>query len=1094
MRRLRVTLLGGFQAEVDQGAPLALPAGKIQALLAYLALPPGQVHPRDKLATLLWGNTPDDQARQSLRQALYMLRRALPATDPVSLRLEGEGAALNPAAVDVDVAAFERAVAEGTPPALERAAELYRGDLLEGIALNEGPFEEWLLAERERLRELALEALARLLAHQREIGATDAAVRTVLRLLALDPLQEAAHRALMRLYVQQGRRGAALRQYQRCVAVLQREFNIDPEAETKTLYQGILRQRPAALSTAPQASTASKSPSERSPISGDPLDILLSEVPLVGREPEMARLRTALESAVSGRGECFAIVGEAGVGKSRLVAELVAEAAQRGLRVLLGRCYEAEHILPFGPWVAALRAGHIPRDADTLQQIAPVWRAELGRLLPEVGPSPVVGGGDYLHLFESVAELLRTLAAGQPLLVVLEDLQWADEMSVRLLAFLVRRLASLRTLVLVTAQEEEVGAVPTLSRTLEELSRERHVRTLALGLLSRSDTLSLVKALGRAGGDEARLQQLGEQVWQASEGNPFVAVEMVREREEGTTAATTGPLPLPERVRQVVAARLQRLREPARALVAVAAVIGREFDFALLQRAAGLDEREAAEGLEELVRRRVLHGVRKSFDFTHHAIRQGGLADLSSPRRQLLHRRVAETLERLHAQHLEPHTLAIGVHYREGEAWEKSIPYLQRAGGQAVVRSAHREAVACYEQALDSLGHVLDSRETVEQAIDIRLALHSALIPLGEPTRTGAHLLKAEAQARALGDQARLGRVTAHLTNYFWLAGESDRAVEAGERACAIAEALDDQSLRIAGRCYLGQALHFRGDYRQAIAVLRPNLDAFLDDRADDRCGLPGLAAVLTRGWLCWSLAEVGAFAEGITLGEEAVRIAEAADHAFSRADAYRELGCLYLRQGNLPPAIAVLTRGFELCRTRDLALWVPSFASALGYAHAMESRLDDATRLLEQALERATSLGILAGHAIRTVWLAETYLRARRPIDALALARRALELARDRHERGNQGWAHRLLAEIARQHDPWDAIQAEHEYGQAMALAQELGMRPLVAHCHRGLGQLHQLTGKEQEAQDQLNTATTMYREMDMQFWLEQAEAEMGA
>lgn len=245
-------------------------------------------------------------------------------------------------------------------------------------------------------------------------------------------------------------------------------------------------------------------------------------------------------------------------------------------------------------------------------------------------------------------------------------------------------------------------------------------------------------------------------------------------------------MPLPERVRQVLAARLERLGEPGPARVAVAAVIGLEFDFALLQRAADLDESAAAEGLEELVRRRVLHGVGEGFDFTHHAIRQGGLADLSPPRRHLLHRRVAETLESLHARHLEPYALTIGVHYREGEAWEQSIPYLRRAGSQAVLRSAHREPVVCYEQALDSLGHVLQSPETIEQAIDIRLALHSVLIPLGEPTRTGAHLVKAEALARALGDQARLGRIAAHLTNYFWLAGEFDRAVEAGERACAI--------------------------------------------------------------------------------------------------------------------------------------------------------------------------------------------------------------------------------------------------------------------------------------------------------------------
>src|SRR5262245_19450690 len=242
MPRFTVALLGGFQGRLDGSAPLALPTRKCQALLAFLAVAPGQSHSRDKLASLLWGGMPEAQARRSLRQSLFSLRKAL-EPEPSALLTDGEIVALNPSCVEVDVVEFQRGIADGRPAALERAIDLYRGELLEGISLREAPFEDWLIAERERLRELALSAVAKLLRHQRDAGASEAALQTALRLLALDPLQEPVHRVAMRLYVQLGRRASALRHYQTCVGVLQRELGIEPEPATKELYREILRQR-----------------------------------------------------------------------------------------------------------------------------------------------------------------------------------------------------------------------------------------------------------------------------------------------------------------------------------------------------------------------------------------------------------------------------------------------------------------------------------------------------------------------------------------------------------------------------------------------------------------------------------------------------------------------------------------------------------------------------------------------------------------------------------------------------------------------------------------------------------------------------------
>src|SRR5262245_33773408 len=345
MGRLIVTLLGGFRARLDSGIPLALPTKKAQALLAYLAVPPGSPHPRDKLASLLWGNTLETTARTSLRQTLYALRKSLRDADPQPLLVDGETVALDSSAVTVDVHEFELRAAQTIPSALAEAAAHYEGDFLDGLAVTAQPCEAWLLGHRERLRELAVNSLSRLLAHQRGAGESDSAVQTSLRLLRLDPLQEPVHRALMQLYVETGRRGSALRQYQFCVATLQRELRTEPEAETKALYQDILQRRGHLIPKEPSGPIRPVTVRPEPEIAEPPP---AWEPPLVGRRRDLVRLVEALDEAFAGHGRLVLLIGEAGAGKSRLVNELGAAAGRRLGRVLIGRCYETERILPSG--------------------------------------------------------------------------------------------------------------------------------------------------------------------------------------------------------------------------------------------------------------------------------------------------------------------------------------------------------------------------------------------------------------------------------------------------------------------------------------------------------------------------------------------------------------------------------------------------------------------------------------------------------------------------------------------------------------------------------------------------------------------------
>src|SRR2546425_10399260 len=325
---LKLTLLGGFQAQLEAGAALLLPTRKAQALLAYLALPLGQAHPREKLATLLWGDMQDAQARGNLRYTLSKIGKAPPRSARPGLVLDGLSVALDPAVVDVDVARFERLVADGRPEALEQIAGLYRGDLLAGLTLAERPFEEWLTSERERLHELAIQGLGRLLIHQQKAGTAEPAVQTGLRLLALDPLQEPVHRAVMRLYTRLGRPGAALRQYQPCGDALKRELSTQPEAETTQLYQEILRSRatrpdraevsgpasgdarPAPVSDLLSTSTAAQ------PESPPPTNLPAPTSELIGRAAALAEVTELL-----GVHRLVTLIGAGGIGKTRLAPE-----------------------------------------------------------------------------------------------------------------------------------------------------------------------------------------------------------------------------------------------------------------------------------------------------------------------------------------------------------------------------------------------------------------------------------------------------------------------------------------------------------------------------------------------------------------------------------------------------------------------------------------------------------------------------------------------------------------------------------------------------------------------------------------------------
>ena len=559
-------------------------------------------------------------------------------------------------------------------------------------------------------------------------------------------------------------------------------------------------------------------------------------------------------------------------------------------------------------------------------------------------------------------------------------------------------------------------------------------------------------------------------------------------------------LQVPTTVQAILAARMDRLSGEAKRLLQAAAVIGRDVSLTLLRAIAEQPEEEVRHCLRHLQVAEFLYETRLfpdiEYTFKHALTQQVAYGNLPHERRRRLHARIVEALETLSTERRGEHIERLADHAFRGEMWEQALAYYRQASVKASARSANREAVVHLEQALAALQHLPENQDTRAQAIDLRLDLRNALQPLGELGRIRDCLHEAERLAEALGDPRCLSRVSALLGHHFHWIGDHERAIERLQHAFAIACDLGDLGsmlLQLIPTFFLGETHFALGKYRQATRFLQQVRASLTGDLAYERFGMTAAPSICAYQWLVYCLAELGEFVEGTSLANEGVRIAEVIDHPFTLEQMYHSVGYLALRQGDVDRAIPVLERALGICRAANIQSSVPGIASALGHAYALAGRVDEALPLLEQAVERAPALkrGIDLAHCV--VSLSEGYLLAGRRDAAVPLAHRALDLSHEYKERGNQAWALRLLGEIAARRDPPQLESAEASYRQALALAEELGMRPLQAHSRRGLGILYTKIGRWKQAREELSTAIALYRAREMQFWLPQTEAALA-
>ncbi len=807
---IEVRLLGPPRVERD-GVLVAFDTRKAVALLAHLAVT-DRPRPRDALANMLWRDNDPERARGALRRTLSTLRIAVGAERVEATR--DHVRLIKDAGMAVDIDRFRALRAQGE---LEPAADLFRGDFLEGFAIRDAPdFEDWTRGEADGLRRELIATLADLAGDREASGDLTGALDSVHRWLSLDPLHEPAHRALIRLYAATGDRAAALVQYRECVRTLSRELGVPPLRETTELYEAINRG-----SYAPPTPAARSAPARPEP----------RPSPFVGRAGDLRALRTVYDG-ISGDGRLALIEGEAGIGKTRLAEELLSGLRAEGAQVLVGRAYEEEAGLAYAPLIDALR-GRSRQDDDWLDRTADRALGEAARLVPELAEgrpaaswAPVDGPGAETRFLAGVWDTLCAAGAGRsPGALLIDDAQWADDATLALLSYGLRRLTGRSLLVVLTWRTPHDHP---LRRAAAAVARAGSGTVLGLDRLDEAAVGELVQATRPGGGDRG----VSRRLWETTEGVPLLLVEYLR-----TLGEADGPLPTG--ARDLLRARVDPVSEMGRQVLSAAAVLGRSFDVDTVRAVSGRTDEETVTALEEVVRRGVVREGALDYDFGHELLRALVYDETSLARRRLLHARAAEVLGGPAA--------AVARHLQLAGRDAEAAQVFRRAGEEAREVFANAEALGHLRAALALgnpdraglhtaigdlqmvMGDYPGAQLTLETAAAGAAAGELAAVEhrlgrlqhrRGEYVLAEAHLRAALSSAPATDLAARAG-ITADLSLTAHARGDADRASSLGREAAALAEQSGDLRARCQAHNLLGMLATAAGDIEPALEDLR---------------------------------------------------------------------------------------------------------------------------------------------------------------------------------------------------------------------------------------------------------------------------------
>jgi DNA-binding SARP family transcriptional activator/tetratricopeptide (TPR) repeat protein len=1106
-------VLGPLEAVID-GTPVKLGPPQQRALLALLLLNANEVVSRDRIVDELWGERPPATAAKLVQVYVSALRKVL-GRDVLVTRPPGYLLQVEPGALDLDrvrrhLDAGGAALAAGASAA---AAEHF-GEALglwRGPALADFAFAPFARAQIGRLDELRLEALSDRIEADLQLGRSDV-VGQLETLIAEHPLRERLRGQLMLALYRSGRQADALAAYQDARRALVGELGIEPGRDLRDLEQAILRQDPRLDRPAPEPQA------------------VRSRSGFVGREPELAALVGALDDALAGSGRLALVAGEPGIGKSRLAEELEDHARQRGARVCVGRCWEAGGAPAYWPWVQALRAYIRDSEPDALRAQLGDRGPELGAILPEVrrflpdlpeSPPPDSEGARF-RLLDSVAGFLRTAASDGPVVVGLDDLHAADAPSLLLLRFVAGQLDGAPILIVGCYRDTEVG--PELAETLAELAREPAMVRVTLRGLNGSDTSRLLTLTM----DDAPADELAAEVHAETQGNPLFAKEIGRLlAAEGETAP--GRLPIPQGVLEAIGRRLQRQSDRCREVLAVASVVGREFDPDVIGRVSGLQEEVLFTALDEAAEAGLVGAVPEASGrlcFSHILVRDALYEDLPAPRRPRLHRAIGEALEAIYAGNLEPHLSELARHYREAgpSVADKAIDYAQRAGDRAASQYGYEEAARCYAGGLEML-ETARSGDT-DRTCELLLSLGEVLSRAGSDAEARQALRQAADLAEEAGRPDQLARSALEYGGRFgWERASIDPFyVPLLERALA-AVGTDDSSARVRLLARLAAARRddARRDRRLAVAAEAVEMAERIGDPATLALALEGqLVAIegpdeLARG------AGIPATERMIELGErigDRERVFVGHEH---RLHGFWMLGDR--------AAVEV-----ELDALADLAaeLRQPAQRWHIGTGRTMlalmEGRFDDAERLVEETLllgQRAQSWNAVVSQRValfvlrreqgRLAELADTIRRSVHEYPALVRFRCALAhldaelggeeearaiiddlLARDLEvEYRDHEWAFSMALLANPCASVADERAAARLYSLLLPFAHVYAMAPVegvFGAVARGLGVLATALGRYDDAERHLLAAIDLERRMGGRPWLAHGQHDLAA
>ncbi|MBX3010740.1 MAG: AAA family ATPase [Caldilineaceae bacterium] len=1035
------------------GQPLPVTRRKSRAMLYYLAAHATPLA-RDHLLAFFWPDTDRQGAQQNLRTTLYGLRKIVGEW----LQVEDDSVALT-GKLEVDVRSL--AVHLGQPsiglPELQATLALYQGDFLRDFTLPDLPeFDDWAATEREYYRRLAVSGFTRLSQLYEAQQAYRSAINALDQALLLEPLQEDVQRNALRLQYWAGDRAGAIRRYEQLRALLAEEMGVPPMEETQALYDAMITDTlPAA--PAPAAPAAPLAPLPRPAPMIMPLVWQgVQALPFVGRAAELQTL-----TALAAGHELLLIEGESGIGKSRLLEEFVLRCQQQGRTslVLLGQARELEATLPYQPLLEALRALFVQPQWSTLSRnldLTPLWRAEVARLLPELAPEQDARPAsalavDELRLWEGISQFLLALARQQPLVLAFDDLHWADASTIRLLGYLLRKVAQQQAAITFVATARAVTAPAPLALLIETLLREGRLQRFPLQRLAATEIAQLTEQLPIQ--DAAFLA-----AWltELSEGNPFILVELLHYARDQQLLLSDGRLDrtalaasqvVPQTVYALIRARLARLSEAGRQVLNAASVIGREFEIETVARTVALSDAAVLNSLDELQGNGLIQplaGLRYRFD--HQLTLEVAYQEMGEPRHRLLHRRVAEALEALHRNRLEPIAGLLAYHFAEGHLPEQVAHYAFLAGDQATKLAAWREAMAFYEQAA--------------------------------------------AAAAQFTDQSQHQRILAALGNAALHAGQSHRAIEVLRLALSLKEASTQPVAEEVLYANLIEALMFGTRYAELLALVETLQSGKVDEGPLDGQRHPTVASFATyfRGI---ALAQMGGdFAE-------AVRYLQKAEGWLSQqqtptkggvtlGDIRFELGNIAARRGDLTTALAYFHSAFTISQSmqtdRELRIHILACNNLAYHLHLVHdpTAIDYVRRGLALAQEKGalsalpylySTLGelALAQHDLAAAEQAfqEGLSLARQFGAAERVAGLIANLGLLAQARGDQATARRLLAEALEQTDAlqirfpsaqirlWlapllPAADAQHLLHDARRIAQEDGYQQLLTQAEQ--------------------------------------------